>query len=133
MLVTKDRIMTGTEARSFLGDIQARSCVAARERGPVLLSERFERMVRGLPPRTIRRGLLMVDIADALGVSTRAAYAVVRAAGWWGLILSAVDDRPLRWYPPWGLSHPKDINAENRGRVPEAAPDWWEGGEVRPE
>ena len=33
MLVTKDRIMTGTEARSFLGDIQAKSRAAAAARG----------------------------------------------------------------------------------------------------
>ena len=88
MLVTKDRIMTGTEARSWLGDIQAKSAQAKAARAAQrveLLSERFEKLVQVLPRDAIRKGMLLVDIADALSVSRSTALSVMRG----GMVVSA--------------------------------------------
>ena len=132
MLVAKDRMMTGTEARSWLGDLQAKSAQAKAAKVAQrveLLSERFEKLVRVLPRDAICKGMLLVDIADALSVTGSSALSVMRAAGWWYPHVEWYTG-PGRWFPPWAPAYPGDSNIENVCRVRVAAPEWWDQQEV---
>ena len=117
-----DEILNGT---SWLEEI--------RNKKPprrLLLSERFHEWVMALPRAVVKRGLLVDDVADALGCSEVRALDLLVAAGFfWPRPVGWPEGMKLLAYPPWAPSVPGDQNVFNRARVGCAPPDDdWECG-----
>ena len=114
-------------ATSSLDRVKRRAeAQAAKARdAPMFLSDRVKAWLDGLPEPVIRKGLLLADAADALGIPERRAADIIRGHGWWEMEAFA-GGWARRWFPPWAPDHPEVARSEpwlDRGYLP--APAGW--------
>ena len=93
---------------SWLDQLKRRAeAQAAKARdAPKFLSDRVKAWLDGLPEHVVRKGLLLVDAADALELSERRTKRMLRLHGWWQSFGDGYD--AVRWLPGWAPLHPQE-------------------------